>query len=110
MGWNHGACARSLANFRGGGGGGETDRQTEGKEKETGTVTFVQQAEARDATYLTDLDEIMKRHIDTAADLLRDDPEALSAFKSTVSNDVANLKAMLRAIYIGIVIVTLKSR
>ncbi len=52
---------------------------------------------------VTDMMKLHEKHKDTATALL-DDHDALSKFLATLEHDVHNLRAMLRAIYIGVCI------
>lgn len=60
---------------------------------------LVYKAQARDDSYMLALDEVFEKHMATAKDLL--DGEDLARFLSQLHTDISNLKAMLRAIYIG---------
>lgn len=57
-------------------------------------------AQSRDDSYLTAADAVFEKHKSTATDLL--DGDDLASFLSKLHHDINNLKAMLRAIYIGI--------
>lgn len=60
---------------------------------------LVQKAQTRDESYISALDDVFEKHMLTAKELLSGD--GLSGFLSQLSLDTGNLKAMLRAIYIG---------
>lgn len=60
---------------------------------------LVNKASSRDDSYISALDSVFEKHMSTAKDLL--DGENLARFLSQLHNDISNLKAMLRAIYIG---------
>lgn len=61
---------------------------------------LVHRAQSRDDSYVTALDDVFEKHLLTAKELL--DVEDLERFLSLLHNDISNLKAMLRAIYIGL--------
>lgn len=61
---------------------------------------LIHKAQSRDDSYVTALDAVLEKHQQTALDLLGGDD--LSKFLSQLHDDINNLKAMLRAIYIGI--------
>ena len=60
---------------------------------------LVEKAKSRDDTYMSALDDVYEKHLLTAKDLL--DGNELAQFLSHLHHDISNLKAMLRAIYIG---------
>lgn len=60
---------------------------------------LVNKAQSRDDTYISTLDDVYEKHMLTAKQLLLGDD--LVRFLSQLHNDISNLKAMLRAIYIG---------
>lgn len=60
---------------------------------------LIYKAQSRDESYLTALDVVLEKHKLTAMDLL--DGDDLASFLSRIHHDINNLKAMLRAIYIG---------
>lgn len=60
---------------------------------------LISRAQSRDESYVSALDAVLDKHRATALDLL--DEDGLSSFLSRLHHDIANLKAMLRAIYIG---------
>ncbi|KAJ0834911.1 putative homoserine dehydrogenase, Aspartate kinase [Helianthus annuus] len=60
---------------------------------------LIEKAQSRDDSYLLALDAVFEKHKLTALDLL--DGEELASFLSTLTLDINNLKAMLRAIYIA---------
>lgn len=60
---------------------------------------LINRAQSRDESYVSALDAVLDKHRATALDLL--DEDGLSSFLSRLHHDIANLKAMLRAIYIG---------
>ncbi|KAJ9567199.1 hypothetical protein OSB04_003165 [Centaurea solstitialis] len=60
---------------------------------------LIDRAQSRDDSYEVALDAVFEKHKLTALDLL--DGDELSSFLSTLSLDISNLKAMLRAIYIA---------
>lgn len=57
-------------------------------------------AQSRDDSYMSALDGVFEKHMLTAKELLTGDD--LATFLSHLHSDISNLKAMLRAIYIGI--------
>ncbi|GMP47462.1 hypothetical protein CsSME_00015180 [Camellia sinensis var. sinensis] len=61
---------------------------------------LVCKAQSRDDSYIAALDAVLERHKLTALDLLEGDD--LASFLLQLHDDINNLKAMLRAIYIGI--------
>ena len=61
---------------------------------------MVNKASSRDDSYITAIDNVFEKHMLTAKELL--DGEDLARFLSQLYNDISNLKAMLRAIYIGL--------
>ena len=61
---------------------------------------LINRAQSRDESYISALDAVLEKHRSTALDLL--DGDDLGSFLSELHHDVNNLKAMLRAIYIGI--------
>lgn len=60
---------------------------------------LIYKAQSRDESYISALDAVLEKHRSTALDLL--DGDELGSFLSQLHNDISNLKAMLRAIYIG---------
>lgn len=66
---------------------------------------LINKAQSRDESYVAALDAVLEKHKSTAQDLL--DGDDLSSFLSRLHHDISNLKAMLRAIYIGISLVSL---
>ncbi|KAE8670365.1 hypothetical protein F3Y22_tig00112159pilonHSYRG00349 [Hibiscus syriacus] len=60
---------------------------------------LINKAQSRDDSYISALDVVLEKHNSTALDLL--DGDDLATFLSQLHHDVSNLKAMLRAIYIG---------
>ena len=60
---------------------------------------LIEKAQSRDDSYELALDVVFQKHKATALDLL--DGVELASFLSILSIDISNLKAMLRAIYIG---------
>ncbi|KAL8257060.1 hypothetical protein R6Q59_029101 [Mikania micrantha] len=60
---------------------------------------LIEKAQSRDDSYELALDAVFEKHKLTALDLL--DGDELASFLSTLSLDINNLKAMLRAIYIA---------
>ncbi|XP_062019440.1 bifunctional aspartokinase/homoserine dehydrogenase 1, chloroplastic-like isoform X1 [Rosa rugosa] len=60
---------------------------------------LILKAQSRDETYLAALDAVLVKHRSTAVDLL--DGNELGSFLSALNQDISNLKAMLRAIYIA---------
>ena len=60
---------------------------------------LIHKAQARDDSYVTALDAVLEKHKSTAIDLLKGDD--LNKFLARLHKDINNLKAMLRAIYIG---------
>ncbi|XP_039053112.1 bifunctional aspartokinase/homoserine dehydrogenase 2, chloroplastic-like [Hibiscus syriacus] len=60
---------------------------------------LINKAQSRDDSYISALDAVLEKHNSTALDLL--DEDDLATFLSQLHHDVSNLKAMLRAIYIG---------
>lgn len=61
---------------------------------------LIDKAQSRDDTYVLALDNVLEKHRSTALDLLEGND--LANFLSQLDGDINNLKAMLRAIYIGI--------
>ncbi|XP_076887579.1 bifunctional aspartokinase/homoserine dehydrogenase, chloroplastic-like [Bidens hawaiensis] len=60
---------------------------------------LIEKAQSRDDSYELALDAVFEKHKLTAVNLL--DGDELASFLSTLTRDVNNLKAMLRAIYIA---------
>ncbi|XP_059297333.1 bifunctional aspartokinase/homoserine dehydrogenase, chloroplastic-like isoform X1 [Lycium ferocissimum] len=60
---------------------------------------LIYKAQSRDDSYLTALDTVLEKHKLAAVDLL--DGNDLASFLSKLEDDISNLKAMLRAIYIA---------
>ncbi|KAK6116728.1 hypothetical protein DH2020_049548 [Rehmannia glutinosa] len=60
---------------------------------------LIHKAQARDDSYITALDAVLEKHKSTALDLLEGDD--LTNFLARLHEDINNLKAMLRAIYIA---------
>ncbi|BAT74472.1 Bifunctional aspartokinase/homoserine dehydrogenase [Vigna angularis] len=60
---------------------------------------LIQKAQSRDESYISSLDAVLEKHSATAHDILEGD--SLASFLSKLHNDISNLKAMLRAIYIA---------
>lgn len=60
---------------------------------------LIRKAQSRDDSYLSALEAVLEKHRLTARDLL--DGDDLASFLSHLHDDISNLKAMLRAIYIG---------
>ncbi|KAL3513344.1 hypothetical protein ACH5RR_026061 [Cinchona calisaya] len=60
---------------------------------------LIHKAESRDDSYITALDAVLEKHKSTARDLI--DGDDLASFLSQLHDDINNLKAMLRAIYIA---------
>ncbi|KAG2710094.1 hypothetical protein I3843_04G008800 [Carya illinoinensis] len=60
---------------------------------------LIEKAQSRDDSFVSALDAVLEKHRSTAFDLL--DGDDLSSFLSRLHNDISNLKAMLRAIYIA---------
>lgn len=63
-------------------------------------LNMVAKASRQDEGFLLDLAAIQEKHVETAKLLLIEGP-ALNSFVSRLLDDIANLKAMLRAISIG---------
>lgn len=61
---------------------------------------LINRAQSRDESYISALDAVLDKHRSTALELLNGDE--LGNFLSELHHDINNLKAMLRAIYIGI--------
>jgi aspartokinase/homoserine dehydrogenase 1 len=61
---------------------------------------LVHKAQSRDDSYTEALDKVFEKHMSAAKDLL--DGEDLARFLSQLHSDISNLRAMLRAIYIGL--------
>lgn len=61
---------------------------------------LIYKAQSRDDSYIAALDSVLEKHKLTAVDLLEGGDRAI--FLSRLYHDINNLKAMLRAIYIGI--------
>lgn len=66
---------------------------------------LIHKAQSRDESYVSALDAVFAKHSSTARDLLEGDD--LISFLSQLHQDISNLKAMLQAIYIGTVTVSL---
>lgn len=62
---------------------------------------LLQKAQARDDSYSATLDTLYKNHKETAITLLEDGQD-LNKFLGVLEADINNLRAMLRAIFIGI--------
>ncbi|KAG0461629.1 hypothetical protein HPP92_021926 [Vanilla planifolia] len=60
---------------------------------------LVSKAQSRDETYIAILDDIFEKHMLTAKEILEVDD--LESFLSQLHDDIINLKAMLRAIFIA---------
>lgn len=60
---------------------------------------LIYKAHSRDDSYIIALDAVREKHKLAAVDLL--DGDDLASFLSKLQDDINNLKAMLRAIYIG---------
>ncbi|KAL8482378.1 hypothetical protein ACS0TY_027893 [Phlomoides rotata] len=60
---------------------------------------LIHKAQARDDSYIIALDAVLEKHKSTAIDLLEGDD--LADFLARLHQDINNLKAMLRAIYIA---------
>ncbi|CAN8313801.1 unnamed protein product [Cochlearia groenlandica] len=60
---------------------------------------LIHRAQSRDDSYLSALDAVLEKHRATALDLL--DGDELASFLARLLDDINNLKAMLRAIYIA---------
>ncbi|GLT71547.1 hypothetical protein SLA2020_435570 [Shorea laevis] len=60
---------------------------------------LIDKAQSRDESYISALDAVLEKHRSTALDLL--DGDDLGSFLSRLHDDIINLKAMLRAIYIA---------
>ncbi|KAL2343504.1 hypothetical protein Fmac_004789 [Flemingia macrophylla] len=60
---------------------------------------LIYKAQSRDESYISSLDAVLEKHSATAHDLL--DGDNLASFLSKLHDDISNLKAMLRAIYIA---------
>ncbi|QCD83347.1 bifunctional aspartokinase/homoserine dehydrogenase 2, chloroplastic-like [Vigna unguiculata] len=60
---------------------------------------LIHKAQSRDESYISSLDAVLEKHSETAHDILEGDN--LASFLSKLHNDISNLKAMLRAIYIA---------
>ncbi|XP_019432626.1 PREDICTED: bifunctional aspartokinase/homoserine dehydrogenase 2, chloroplastic-like isoform X1 [Lupinus angustifolius] len=60
---------------------------------------LINKAQSRDEAYISALDAVLEKHSLTAHDLL--DGDSLATFLSLLHQDISNLKAMLRAIYIA---------
>lgn len=63
---------------------------------------LIHKAQSRDDSYVIALDAVLEKHKSTAIDLLKGDD--LTNFLARLHQDINNLKAMLRAIYIGMCI------
>lgn len=66
-------------------------------------LNMVAKASRQDEGFLLDLAAIQEKHIETAK-LLLVEGQALNSFVSRLLDDIANLKAMLRAISIGMLL------
>ncbi|CAK8578453.1 unnamed protein product [Lathyrus sativus] len=60
---------------------------------------LITKAQSRDESYISSLDAVLEKHSSTAHDIL--DGDNLAIFLSKLYEDINNLKAMLRAIYIA---------
>lgn len=60
---------------------------------------LIKRAESRDGSFMSASDAVLEKHTQTAKDLLQGDE--LLSFLSRLHDDINNLKAMLRAISIG---------
>ncbi|CAE5958965.1 unnamed protein product [Arabidopsis arenosa] len=60
---------------------------------------LIHRAQSRDDSYLSALSGVLEKHRATAVDLL--DGDELASFLARLNDDINNLKAMLRAIYIA---------
>ncbi|XP_021762687.1 bifunctional aspartokinase/homoserine dehydrogenase 2, chloroplastic-like [Chenopodium quinoa] len=60
---------------------------------------LIKRAQSRDESFLSALDAVLEKHTSTAKDMLEGDD--LLSFLSRLHDDINNLKAMLRAIYIA---------
>ncbi|CAN1824363.1 Bifunctional aspartokinase/homoserine dehydrogenase, chloroplastic (Fragment) [Linum perenne] len=60
---------------------------------------LINRAQSRDESFITAADAVFEKHRVTAMELLEGDD--LATFLSRLHHDITNLKAMLRAIYIG---------
>lgn len=60
---------------------------------------LIDKAQSRDDSYVFAVDSVLEKHRSTALDLLEGND--LANFLSRLDADISNLKAMLRAIYIG---------
>ncbi|GAU39504.1 hypothetical protein TSUD_68680, partial [Trifolium subterraneum] len=60
---------------------------------------LINKAQSRDESYISSLDAVLEKHSSTAYDIL--DGDNLAIFLSKLHEDINNLKAMLRAIYIA---------
>ncbi|KAF3785541.1 Bifunctional aspartokinase/homoserine dehydrogenase 2 [Nymphaea thermarum] len=60
---------------------------------------LIYKAQSRDESYVSALDSLYEKHKATASELL--DGDVLASFLSRLHQDITNLKAMLRAIYIA---------
>ncbi|CAL5214072.1 unnamed protein product [Lathyrus oleraceus] len=60
---------------------------------------LITKAQSRDDSYLSSLEAVLEKHSSTAHDML--DGDNLAIFLSKLHEDINNLKAMLRAIYIA---------
>ncbi|CAH2034693.1 unnamed protein product [Thlaspi arvense] len=60
---------------------------------------LIHRAQSRDDSYLSALDAVLEKHRATALELL--DGDELASFLARLHDDINNLKAMLRAIYIA---------
>ena len=63
---------------------------------------LIYKAQSRDDSYLPAVDDVLEKHILTAHDLL--DEDDLDIFSSRLHHDINEIKEMLRAIYIGIIV------
>lgn len=60
---------------------------------------LINKAQSGDESYISALDAVLEKHRSTALDLI--DGDDLCSFLAQLQHDISNLKAMLRAIYIG---------
>lgn len=63
-------------------------------------LRMIEKAAKQDVGFMMDLAALQEKHVNTARALLSD-PQELNQFLGTLMDDVANLKAMLQAISIG---------
>lgn len=69
---------------------------------------LINKAQSRDDSYISAVDAVLEKHRSTALDLL--DGDDLASFLSRLHHDINEIREMLRAIYIGTIVISLKSK